>query len=72
MAIRTSRLTAKVALALLQLTTPNNFLVLKIISANKMILGTVFSIPEVQHFIQRVKVVSILRERKDWHFRVCR
>ena len=55
----TSRLTAEVSLALLQLTTANTFLVLKIISANEMILGMVLNIPEVQHIIQRDQVETI-------------
>ena len=60
----TSRLTAEVSLALLQLTAANTFLVLKIISANEMILGMVLNIPEVQHIIQRDQVETILPERK--------
>ena len=60
----TSRLTAEVSLALLQLTAANTFLVLKIISANEMILGMVLNIPEVQHIIQRDQVETILQERK--------
>ena len=60
----TSRLTAEVSLALLQLTAANTFLVLKIISANEMILGMVLNILEVQHIIQRDQVETILPERK--------
>ena len=60
----TSWLTAEVSLALLQLTAANTFLVLKIISANEMILGMVLNIPEVQHIIQRDQVETILQERK--------
>ena len=60
----TSRLPAEVSLALLQLTATKTFLVLKIISANEMILGMVLNIPEVQHIIQRDQVETILQERK--------
>ena len=62
----TSRLPAEVSLALLQLTAANTFLVLKIISANEMILGMVLNIPEVQHIIQRDQVEpSYKKERAD-------